>query len=153
MQIKEAILLSEHPIQSIMGTTLENMKEMIDVNTIVGDAVETVDGTVIIPISRLSFGFVTGGSEFNANGKETNKKPSDELTKDSHQMPFGGGTGAGISVYPMAFLVVGQGQIRLLHLANRNTADRIAEMIPEIMEEIKSMTKKNKENVYVKNNS
>jgi len=94
---------NKHPIEGLMQTAMESIKAMVDVNTILGDPVETPDGSVVIPVSRISLGFAAGGSEYEAEAK-----------KEANQFPFGGGTGAGISVNPVAFLVVGQGQIRLL---------------------------------------
>lgn len=101
------IVLPEHPIEGLMKTTMNNLKEMVDVNTIVGDAVHTADGSVIIPVSKISFGFASGGSEFN---KVRDKK--DGLTEE--KFPFGGGSGAGVSVSPVGFIVVGNDQIKLL---------------------------------------
>src|SRR5665647_1057962 len=104
--------MSEHPIESIMKTTMENLKEMIDVNTIVGDAVETSEGTVIIPISKVSFGFVAGGGEYKEgmDAKKGNKQNQAENGMQDEDMPFAGGSGAGVSVNPIAFLVVGEGK-------------------------------------------
>ncbi|MDR7856171.1 GerW family sporulation protein [Tissierella sp.] len=99
--------MPEHPIEGLMKTTMNNLKEMVDVNTIVGDAVHTADGSVIIPVSKISFGFASGGSEFN---KVRDKK--DGLTEE--KFPFGGGSGAGVSVSPVGFIVVGNDQIKLL---------------------------------------
>ena len=101
--------MDEHPIQSLIKTSMESIKEMVDVNTVVGDAVETQDGTVIIPVSRVCFGFAAGGSEFDVKTSKENDKG------EKSKLPFGGGSGAGVSVQPMAFMVVGQGQIRLYH--------------------------------------
>ncbi|NLA05202.1 MAG: sporulation protein YtfJ, partial [Firmicutes bacterium] len=100
--------MEHHPIESLMKTAMENLKEMVDVNKIVGDAVETPDGSVIIPISRVSFGFAAGGTEFEQQGEGANQ------SKNQEELPFGGGSGGGVSVQPVAFLVAGQGQVRLL---------------------------------------
>ena len=97
-----------HPIESIMGTTMENLREMVDVNTVVGDAVQTPDGSTIIPISKVSFGFVAGGGEY-----ETSPKPQPPALS-SGVLPFAGGTGAGVSVCPLGFLIVGKGQVKML---------------------------------------
>lgn len=85
--------MSEHPIQGLMKTAMESIKEMVDVNTVIGDAVEAPDGSVIIPVSRVGLGFAAGGSEFGDNRES--------------ELPFGGGSGAGVSVQPVGFLVVG----------------------------------------------
>lgn len=88
--------MSEHPIQGLMKSTLENIKDMVDVNTIIGEAVETPDGTVIIPISRVAFGFAAGGSDYYAVAVSPGKEAP---------ASFGGGSGAGVSVRPVGFLV------------------------------------------------
>jgi len=121
--------MDNHPIENLMRTTMESIKEMIDVNTIVGDPVESIDGTTIIPISRVCVGFASGGSEFN------NSKPSSSC--DNY--PFGGGSGAGVTVKPVAFLVVKKDSIRLLSVDQPNTYDRIVDTVPQIFDIIKSM--------------
>lgn len=113
-----------NPIESIMNTTMENLKDMIDVNVVVGDAVETGAGATIIPISRVSFGFVAGGGEYGA-------QPS------APKLPFAGGTGTGVSVNPMGFLVVSEGQIKLLPAQYYAPIDRIIELLPDMLGELK----------------
>lgn len=107
--------MPEHPIEGLMKTTMNNLKEMVDVNTIVGDAVHTTDGSVIIPVSKISFGFASGGSEFN---RSRDKK--DQMLEE--KFPFGGGSGAGVSVSPVGFIVVGNDQIKLLTVDEGNSA-------------------------------
>ena len=109
------IFLPEHPIEGLMKTTMANLKEMVDVNTIVGDAVHTADGTVIIPVSKISFGFASGGSEFN-KGRDKREGISEE------KFPFGGGSGAGVCLSPIGFIVVGNEQIKLLTVDEGNSA-------------------------------
>ena len=92
--------MSEHPINNLMGTVMENIKGMIDVNTIIGEPVETSNGTMIIPISKVGFGFAAGGSEI--------------PTKNPGEKPFGGGSGAGVSISPVGFLVVTADQIKMI---------------------------------------
>ncbi len=131
-------MLSEHPIESVMKTTMENLKEMIDVNTIVGDAVETSEGTVIIPISKVSFGFVSGGGEYSQ--QLGLKKMKDEATgATEEEKPFAGGSGAGVSVNPIAFLVVGQDKINLLPVQFNSTVDRLVELVPQVVDDVKNM--------------
>ncbi len=85
--------MNEHHIENLMDSAMKNLKDMIDVNTIVGDAIETVNGTVIIPISRVGFGFVAGGSEF--NGETVNQYTKEGIDEEiSYRLPFGGGSGA-----------------------------------------------------------
>ncbi|MBM7623556.1 GerW family sporulation protein [Sporohalobacter salinus] len=127
--------MADHPIESIMDTTMENIKSMVDVNTIVGDPVETVEGSVIIPISKVSFGFAAGGSEYNR------KNQKDEKNKDGNA--FGGGTGAGVMLQPIAFLVVGQDQVRLMSVNDNNGIGKLINAAPELMKELKSITKNN----------
>ncbi|MDK2835391.1 MAG: hypothetical protein PWP21_168 [Thermosediminibacterales bacterium] len=132
--------MNEHPIQGLMKTAMESIKEMIDVNTIVGDAVETPDGSVVIPISRVSLGFAAGGGEYGLNGRSENPKD------DSPKMPFGGGSGAGVSVQPVAFMVVGQGQFRLLPVNQNAMIERIIDVAPQIIDKIEEImiNRKNK---------
>lgn len=128
--------MAEHPIQGIMSTALQNIKEMIDVNTIVGTPVTTQDGTVIIPISKVTFGFGAGGSEFGATAPAKN---------DDSKSKFGGGSGAGVSINPVAFLVVSNGNVRLLTLSSKSTSvDKVIDMIPEIMTKFKETVGKDK---------
>jgi len=121
--------MDNHPIENLLKSTMEDLKDMIDVNTIVGDAVESKDGSLIIPISRVSFGFVSGGSEFNNGTAE----------KIDSKYPFGGGSGAGITVKPVAFLVIKGDSIRLLSLDHQNTYDKIVDSVPQLMDYIKGM--------------
>jgi len=131
--------MSEHPIESVMKTTMENLKEMIDVNTIVGDAVETSEGTVIIPISKVSFGFVTGGGEYKESIEGGKKKAtSDGIAEAGEGLPFAGGSGAGVSVNPIAFLVVGENKIKLMPMRFSSTIDRLIELVPQVIDDIQS---------------
>ncbi|MBM7591003.1 sporulation protein YtfJ [Brevibacillus fulvus] len=107
---------------------MENLKQMVDVNTIIGEPVETPDGSVILPISKVGFGFAAGGSEFDTT----------EPSAINH--PFGGGSGGGVSITPVAFLVVGKQGIRSIPLENTtHLYDRILESIPQFVDKIGSM--------------
>jgi len=117
-----------------MGTTLENIKDMIDVNTVVGDPVQTLDGTTVIPISRVSFGFVAGGGEYGADEKKSAPRGPEQ-----EALPFAGGTGAGVSVYPMGFLVVSDGQVKMLPTNCSTPVDRVLELLPQVLGEIKDV--------------
>lgn len=113
------------PIEGLMSVAMENIKSMVDVNTIVGDPIITPDGATIVPISRVSFGFGAGGSEFSAN--PTDKKNADTM--------FGGGSGGGATVKPVAFLVVKNDNIRILPITNTlSTIDRVVDMVPEALD-------------------
>lgn len=118
-----------HPIENLLKSTMENLKDMIDVNTIVGDALESKNGSLVIPISKVSFGFASGGSEFDTSKKDESKS----------NYPFGGGSGAGVTVKPVAFLVTKGDSIRLLSLDQHNTYDKIVDSVPQIMEFIKEI--------------
>ncbi len=122
-----------------MKTTMESLKDMVDVNTIVGDPVETPDGTVIIPISRVSFGFASGGGEYNA--KKNQGESSDK--EENGKLPFAGGTGAGVSLQPVAFMVVGNGQIKLLPVDHNATMlDSIINFTPKLLDKIQALNEK-----------
>ncbi len=112
----------------MMETTLENIRNMVDVNTIVGDTVVMGDGTVIIPISKVSFGFVAGGGEY---GSGQGQQQGGQGQGGAY--PFAGGTGAGVSICPMAFLVVSEGEVNLLPVQFNNTYERVIERIPDLL--------------------
>lgn len=112
-----------------MGTSMESIREMVDVNTVVGDPVQTQDGSTIIPISKVSFGFVAGGGEY--AGGVAQPMPDG--------MPFGGGAGAGVSVQPMGFLVCSANGVRLLSASCASPMERIVEMIPQALDSLKAM--------------
>jgi sporulation protein YtfJ len=129
-----------------MITAMENLKEMVDVNKIIGDAVETPDGHVIIPVSKVTFGFVTGGTEFDYDeGKQT--RPDQNQQND---LPFGGGSGGGISIQPMAFLVVGAGEVRLLPINRNAIFDRLVDLAPQVIEQLQELFKPENAKVPVK---
>lgn len=124
--------MGEHPINNLMSTVMENIKGMIDVNTIIGDPVETSNGTMIIPISKVGFGFAAGGSDI--------------PTKNDGDKPFGGGSGAGVSISPIGFLVVTADQIKMVPVSSGNTPiDKLVDYIPVAIEKVNGMIKKNKE--------
>lgn len=135
--------MGNHPIEALMKTAMESIQQIVDVNTIVGDPVETHDGSVIIPISRVSCGFAAGGSEF---------APPDENKQDSGSgsgegggsLPFGGGAGAGVSVQPVGFLVVGNGSIRLLPVDGNMVIDRLLDTVPDLLDKLTGMINKKK---------
>lgn len=126
-----------HPIQGLMEASMKNIKEMVDVNTIIGDPVETPDGTTIIPVSRVSFGFGAGGSNIPVKVAETS------MGEDA---PFGGGSGAGVSIRPVGFLVVGAEQIKLLPVEEGASApmDKLFEFLPKMVEKVNSLISNNK---------
>ena len=122
--------MANHPIEGLMDTAMSNIKSMIDVNTVVGSPVTTPDGTMIIPVSTVSFGFGAGGSEFESKGKPV------PVSNDGQAM-FGGGCGGGANVKPIAFLVVGNGTIKLLPVTPDNSpVNKIIDMVPEAIEKV-----------------
>jgi len=120
--------MAEHPIENLMVTAMNSLRDMIDVNTIVGDTVETPDGTTIIPVSKVCFGFASGGSEFNTN--KLNKY------SDNPKLPFGGGSGAGVKISPVAFLIVKEGTIKLLTVDADKPVDKLVDAIPDLVNKI-----------------
>ncbi len=112
----------KHPLSEVLEASLENLKKLVDVNTIIGEPLNMSDGTTIIPISKVSFGFATGGSEL-----PTSKPIS----------PFGGGSGGGVTIQPLAFLVVSKGDVKLLQMQTAdNTADRVVNMMPGVIDKV-----------------
>lgn len=123
--------MSEHPIQGLMDTTMQKIKEMIDVNTIIGDAIKVNEEITIIPVSKVGFGFAAGGSDF------PSKTPKDL---------FGGGSGAGVSIQPLAFLVVNNGSVSVLQMdGSDNPGDKFINMVPEVIEKISVLFSKDKD--------
>ncbi|MBQ4128913.1 MAG: GerW family sporulation protein [Ruminococcus sp.] len=123
--------MSDHPINSLMDTTMRKIKEMIDVNTIIGDPITTPDGTTIIPVSKVSYGFASGGSDL----------PTKKDNKDC----FGGGSGAGVTITPVAFLSVCKGNVKLIPIEKYDGAvDRIVGMIPDVFDKVADYFKKDK---------
>jgi len=122
--------MAEHPIQGLISTAMSKIKEMIDVDTIIGEPIATADGTTIIPVSKVSFGFASGGSDL--------------PTKSSKDL-FGGGSGAGITIQPIAFIVIANGDVKLLQMSmNANSSNAIINMVPDVVDKITSILNKNK---------
>ena len=121
-------MAEQPPIQGLMYTAMQSIREMIDVNTIVGDPVQSPDGTIIIPISKVGLGFGVGGSDF---------VPKHGKISENSETPFGGGAGGGVSITPVAFMVVGNGQIRMMSVNSENSVyDRILDMIPDAIDKL-----------------
>jgi sporulation protein YtfJ len=141
--------MSEHPIQGLMKTAMENLKEMIDVNTIIGDPVETPDGSVILTVSKVGFGFAAGGSEF-GNQQDSQQSQGSQGSQQgssngSKEMPFGGGSGGGVSITPIAFLVVSNTGIKTIHLDNStHLYERILDLAPGVIDKLQHLMNKNK---------
>jgi len=125
----------DHPIGSMMQATMENLKQMVDVNTVVGDAVQTAAGTTIIPVSKVCFGFAAGGGEYGKDDKGRLRAP----VQPEQDLPFAGGSGAGVSVQPVGFLVVDKDSVRMLAAQCSTVADRVVEFLPQVVEDVKSL--------------
>ena len=123
----------QHPIGDLMTTTMQKLREIADVNTIVGKPILAGEIT-IIPISKLTVGFASGGSDFTSK----NQKPEDDNS-------FGGGSGAGVSVTPVAFLVVSNGNVRTVQLVEKVSAvDNVIASLPELVDKVAALIKKEK---------
>ncbi len=122
--------MTEHPIEGLMFTAMSSIKDMIDVNTIIGDPIQASNNIVVIPISKVSFGFASGGSEFNTE------------TNSSEKLPFGGGAGAGVSLNPVAFLVIQQDIVKILPVSHSSSLDRLLDYIPDLFEKVTNMANK-----------
>ncbi len=122
--------MAEHPIQGLMNVTMDKIRQMADSNTIIGKPIKTDDGTTILPVSRISFGFASAGTDF--DGKNAANKDL-----------FGGGSGAGVNIQPVAFLVVKDGCVRTIQLSDgSNTVDRALTMLPELVDKVSALLKK-----------
>ncbi|MPM54677.1 putative spore protein YtfJ [bioreactor metagenome] len=125
---------NEHPFSEIMTTMLSKIKEMVDVNTIIGEPIVTDSGVTIIPVSKVSFGFASGGSDFT--------KPSSQADMKSI---LGVGSGAGISINPIAFLVVNGQDVRLIPVSVKaDTVDKLIDALPIAIDKVEMMIKKHK---------
>ena len=122
--------MAEHPIQGLMNVTMDKIRQMADSNTIIGKPIKTDDGTTILPVSRISFGFASAGTDF--DGKNAANKDL-----------FGGGSGAGVNIQPVTFLVVKDGCVRTIQLSDgSNTIDRALTMLPELVDKVSALLKK-----------
>ena len=126
--------MAEHPIENLMVTAMSSLREMIDGNTILGDTVETKDGTTIIPVSKVCFGFAAGGSEFNTN--KLNKYA------ENVKLPFGGGSGAGVNISPVAFLMVKDSNVKLLTIDADKPIDKLVDYVPDIVNKLTNLADK-----------
>ena len=122
--------MAEHPIQGLMNVTMEKIHQMVDSNTIIGKPITTDDGTTILPVSKVSFGFASGGTDF--DGKNAANKDL-----------FGGGSGAGVNIQPVAFLVIKDGCVRTIQLTDgSNSVDRALTILPELVDKLAALVKK-----------
>lgn len=114
-------------LPGMLEQTITKIREMVDVNSVIGDPIVTADGITIIPVSKVSIGLGGAGSDFNSKNAKA-------------EMPFGGGVGAGVKVTPIAFLVIKEGSVRMIPVATpaNTTADRLVEMVPDTLDKIVS---------------
>lgn len=137
--------MNEHPIEGLMLTAMNSIREMVDVNTIIGEPIETSNNIIIIPISKVGFGFAAGGSEFKGETiDEYSKKDKEEAIQ--YKLPFGGGSGAGVSISPVAFLVVQGGNVKLMPVNHSSAIDKLLDYVPDLMEKANNMLNKQMNN-------
>lgn len=134
--------MGEHPIEGLMITAMNSIEDMIDVNTIIGEPIEVSNNIVIIPISKVSFGFAAGGSEFKGETIDEYKK-IDKEEAIQYRLPFGGGSGAGVSINPIAFLVVQDENVKLLPVNHSSAIDKLLDYMPDVIEKVNVFLNKN----------
>ena len=133
--------MSEHPIEGLMLTAMNSIQDMVDVNTIIGEPIETSNNMVIIPISKVGFGFAAGGSEFSGETlDEYTKKEKEEAIQ--YRLPFGGGAGAGVSISPVAFLVVSSNNVKLLPVSHSSAVDKLLDYMPDAIDKVNNLINK-----------
>ena len=133
--------MSEHPIEGLMITAMNSIQDMIDVNTIIGEPIETNNNVIIIPISKVSFGFAAGGSEF--KGETINEySRKDEEEQVQYRLPFGGGSGAGVNINPVAFLVVQANNVKLLPVSHSSAIDKLLDYVPDTIDKVNNLVNK-----------
>ena len=128
--------MEKHPIGELMETTMSKIREMVDVNTIVGTPIKTDDGITLIPVSKVSFGFASGGSDFQTKSQQ-----------GSGNANFGGGSGAGVNISPVAFLVVKDGNVKMISAqpSAPSSVEKVVEAVPEIIDKVKEIIPKKKD--------
>lgn len=132
-----------HPIEGLMSTAMEQLKNMIDVNTIIGDPIQSADGSTIIPVSKVSFGFAAGGSEFMPQDSSNTSNNSDSNKQQQEMeeiLPFGGGSGGGASITPIAFLIIHKQGQDLIHLHEQTQFyEKLVDVAPQALDKIKEI--------------
>ena len=126
--------MDKHPIGELMTTTMQKIREMVDVNSIIGTPINVQDGLTLIPVSKVSFGFASGGSDFQGKRAEAAN-------------PFGGGAGAGVKIDPVAFIVVKDGATRILNVggAEPSVLDKLVDIAPDIVDKVSGVIDKHRE--------
>ena len=127
--------MAEKSAGAILASTIEKIRDLVDTSTIIGEAIYAEGGTTIIPVSKVTYGFASGGADFPSKG-------SKEL--------FGGGGGAGVTITPVAFLVINNGDVTLKHItAYDNAAERVVNLVPEMFDKVTGLMNKTKKDVEV----
>lgn len=137
--------MNEHPIEGLMLTAMNSIRDMVDVNTIIGEPIETSNNIIIIPISKVGFGFAAGGSEFKGETiDEYSKRDKEEQIQ--YRLPFGGGSGAGVSISPVAFLIVQKDNVKLLPVNHSSSIDKLLDYVPDLIEKANCILNKQMNN-------
>jgi len=133
--------MTEHPIEGLMVTAMNSIQDMVDVNTIIGEPIHADNNIVIIPISKVTFGFAAGGSEFSDETlNEYNKKDKEEQI--NYRLPFGGGSGAGVAINPVAFLVINNNNVKLMPVTHSSAIDKLLDYVPDLFEKASKLMNK-----------
>lgn len=133
--------MTEHPIEGLMVTAMNSIQDMVDVNTIIGEPIHAGNNIVIIPISKVTFGFAAGGSEFSDETlNEYNKKDKEEQI--NYKLPFGGGAGAGVAINPVAFLVINNNNVKLMPVNHSSAIDKLLDYVPDLFEKASKLMSK-----------
>ena len=127
--------MAEKSAGAILASTIEKIRDLVDTSTIIGEAIYAEGGTTIIPVSKVTYGFAAGGADFPSKGNQ-------EL--------FGGGGGAGVTITPVAFLVINNGDVTLKHItAYDNAAERVVNLVPEMFDKVTGLMNKTKKDVVI----
>lgn len=140
--------MSEHPIENLMKTAMNSIKDMVDVNTIVGEPIETTNNMVIIPVSKVCFGFAAGGTEFESE--------YECLKKENNKLPFGGGSGAAVHITPVGFIIIDSNNIgapKFIPVEHSDAVDKLLDYVPDLMEKVNKMIDKILKNKEEKNST
>lgn len=125
--------MAEKSAGAILTSTIDKIRDLVDTSTIIGEPIYAEGGTTIIPVSKVTYGFASGGADF----------PS-----KSNQELFGGGGGAGVTITPIAFLVINGGEVTLKHItAYDNAAERVVNLVPEMFDKVTGLMNKTKKEV------
>lgn len=124
---------------------MSSIQDMVDVNTIIGEPIETSNNMVIIPISKVGFGFAAGGSEFRGETVDEYKRKEKEEAIQ-YRLPFGGGSGAGVSITPVAFLVIQSNNVKLLPVSHCSAVDKLLDYVPDLIEKVNAFANKSMQN-------